>query len=689
MNVMFYKKTLKVLSTVSLAGMLLLPATNFAYGEESKNLIEGIGINAGLTFEANGDMDGDGLTNQEENELGTSVAREDTDGDGYGDATEREEQGTDPTRIDTDGDGLHDDIEIEIFETNPTIRDENGNGVVDGDEKRTYEIPANELGVTGTVTGPGNMPKQFVVIENHNLLVNQIGGLKSFDINEFGSKLSFDITVPLLDKAVDQQPILFKYKDNEVQFIEVKKQKYDKTTNSIQATTDGGTHVVLSKEDYKDVVKENKKLKKLNKKILKELKKQDKSIRFLNFPNYEIKASQIQDIDKEVGDGKIRTIEDAFQVENGDKSAIYQIDSVYQEESTNQIFATGVAMTAESGMAPIIFIHGMNSSPAGAFEINMKWENDYGHADANESIDSTESYTGNTYSWAENQPYSNVDVHFIDSYQNNDDNIIELPERLIEYNGYTPNVDLFAYQYGANNHVGIAGDDLGSFISGLRTYVSSIPSYQDFNIIAHSKGGLVSRHFIETATDGTHDITRLITFGTPHMGVNNSALGDLDRGNSRLWDPNIADDDSETLQGEDAYDANHRGHPYTKYFAFAGVKDDLEDVPDAEENQYYIVPNNNDVQTVDANSYENWYANRYNITDSCNGISNICGFGDGFVSIDSALGSDLDPDSPQQISHVDMTKKWLWIGVDGGHSEFKRLYASYTRVEAILKGLHD
>jgi hypothetical protein len=589
--------------------------------------------------------------------------------------------------MDTDGDGLHDDIEIELFRTDPTIRDENRNGIDDGDERRTYEIPANDLGVTGTVTGPGNISKQFVLIKNHNLLVNQIESIKSFKINEFGSNLSFDISVPLPD-AVGQHPILLKYIDNEARFMEVNQQKYDKKTNTIQATTDGGIFVVVSEEDYKKVTKENKKLKKLDKIILKGLKTLDKPISFLNLPNFEIKSSMIEDIEKKI-DGEIHTIENAFRVETGNKSTIYQIDSIYQDQQTNQIFATGVSITAESGMSPVIFIHGLNSSPAGAFEINMKWENDFDHADANENIDSTESYTGNTYSWAENQPYSNVDVHFIDSYQNGDDDIIELPERLIENNGYTPNVDLFAFQYGANNHVGIAGDDLGSFIAGLRQHVSSISSYQTFDIIAHSKGGLVSRHFIETSTDGTHDITRLITFGTPHMGVNNSAADDLDRWKSRLWDPFVGDTECETLQGEDQYNNYHYGHPYTKYFAFAGVEDDLEDIPDANENQYYIISNNNDVQTIDANSYENWYINTYNITDSCDGIGNICGFGDGWVSLDSALGSDLDPDSPQQISHVDMTKKWLWIGVDGGHSEFKRLFASYTRVEEILKGLHD
>jgi hypothetical protein len=86
MNVKIHKKTLRIICTLSLVGLLLLPM-DFAYGEESNNVIEGTGINAGLTFEANGDMDDDGLTNQVENEQGTSVISRDTDGDGYGDVT--------------------------------------------------------------------------------------------------------------------------------------------------------------------------------------------------------------------------------------------------------------------------------------------------------------------------------------------------------------------------------------------------------------------------------------------------------------------------------------------------------------------------------------------------------------------------------------------------------------------------
>ncbi len=56
----------------------------------------------------NRDNDGDGLTNAEEDELGTDPDLADTDGDGLDDFTEVNETGTDPTVADTDGDGYDD-----------------------------------------------------------------------------------------------------------------------------------------------------------------------------------------------------------------------------------------------------------------------------------------------------------------------------------------------------------------------------------------------------------------------------------------------------------------------------------------------------------------------------------------------------------------------------------------------------
>ncbi len=59
-----------------------------------------------------GDPDEDGLTNAEEEELGTDPDDPDTDGDGLLDG-EEVDGGTDPTEADTDGDGYDDGEEIE------------------------------------------------------------------------------------------------------------------------------------------------------------------------------------------------------------------------------------------------------------------------------------------------------------------------------------------------------------------------------------------------------------------------------------------------------------------------------------------------------------------------------------------------------------------------------------------------
>lgn len=74
-------------------------------------------------FDVN-DRDGDGLSNEEEEALGTDPDNADTDGDGLSDSLENE-IGTDPTNSDTDGDGVPDGAEVDIG-TNPTNPDDMG-----------------------------------------------------------------------------------------------------------------------------------------------------------------------------------------------------------------------------------------------------------------------------------------------------------------------------------------------------------------------------------------------------------------------------------------------------------------------------------------------------------------------------------------------------------------------------------
>lgn len=80
------------------------------------------------------DTDGDGLTDEEEEKLGTDKFKADTDGDGLTDGEEVKTYKTDPLNPDTDFDGLTDGEEVKKYKTNPLERDTDKGGVSDGHE---------------------------------------------------------------------------------------------------------------------------------------------------------------------------------------------------------------------------------------------------------------------------------------------------------------------------------------------------------------------------------------------------------------------------------------------------------------------------------------------------------------------------------------------------------------------------
>lgn len=487
--------------------------------------------------------------------------------------------------------------------------------------------------------------------------------MKSFHVNAIESDdLSFELVVPLDVDGNNSIPVLLEYIDGEGRFEKVKDQGYDKKTNSIEATVEGGYYIVQSSKDFNSSLKKDKSLKELNKSAaIKDLKQEGKKIKFLDLPNFELSASELKDITMK-NDDEIVTIKDAIVVKSGEKEATYKVKSLFKDLVSGETYATIEASSSETDNVPVVFIHGLSSSPSGAWGIDMYWDNVL-MAKSEESIGLGESYTGNTYLSEEYEPYTNVDVHFIEGISNDGEMADDLRDA-----GYVVNKELFTFQYYANGHVGDAGEAIDDFINGIRNNVFG--DTRDVNIIAHSKGGLVSRYAIE-ANSQSSNIDRLITFGTPHFGVNNSSLGDLDRYNSVLWQGNDSDPYCEPLNGE--------SHINTNYYLFAGMNQNLYYIDNSAEDQYHEVPLRNDVSITDANSYHTWLAANYKADPSLD-------YGDGYVSLDSGLGSDLDPQSPQEFSNVDVTKKWLWIGVDGGHSDFKKLPRSTQLVQDILDG---
>lgn len=112
----------------------------------------------GLSQPATGDPDEDGLTNLEEQTLGTDPSKADTDGDTLTDGAEVRTHRSDPNKKDTDSDGLSDGDEVNRYQTNPTLADSDGDGTSDSREISLGSNPADAtskplLTTIGVVTG--------------------------------------------------------------------------------------------------------------------------------------------------------------------------------------------------------------------------------------------------------------------------------------------------------------------------------------------------------------------------------------------------------------------------------------------------------------------------------------------------------------------------------------------------------
>lgn len=89
------------------------------------------------------DTDGDGLTNNEEAQIGTDLLNPDTDGDGLKDGEEVKTYRTNPLVPDTDSDGLSDGEEVLQRRTDPLNPDTDADLLMDGDEIKRNTDPLN------------------------------------------------------------------------------------------------------------------------------------------------------------------------------------------------------------------------------------------------------------------------------------------------------------------------------------------------------------------------------------------------------------------------------------------------------------------------------------------------------------------------------------------------------------------
>ncbi len=118
---------------------------------------------AAATAAIEGDSDGDGLSNGQENRLGTDPFNPDTDGDRLQDGEEVFGTGSgypsDPLLPDTDFDTLGDYDEVRLYRTDPRSPDTDGGTVRDGDEVRRGTNPLDPRDdVPATATNTSTAP---------------------------------------------------------------------------------------------------------------------------------------------------------------------------------------------------------------------------------------------------------------------------------------------------------------------------------------------------------------------------------------------------------------------------------------------------------------------------------------------------------------------------------------------------
>ncbi len=91
------------------------------------------------------DIDGDGLSNDEEEKLGTNPYDVDTDGDLLTDWHESTNLHSDPRMMDTDGDGLTDYEEAIKYHTRADTVDTDGDGIWDAEEIQRFNTDAHRI----------------------------------------------------------------------------------------------------------------------------------------------------------------------------------------------------------------------------------------------------------------------------------------------------------------------------------------------------------------------------------------------------------------------------------------------------------------------------------------------------------------------------------------------------------------
>ena len=192
-------------------------------------------------YDPDGDEDGDGLTNAEEEALGTNMYEPDSDYDGIIDSDEVNILYTNPLIADTDGDGINDGDEVALG-LDPLKEDSKGDGTKDSERELTYTIKNDEIGVSLEILGKGNIASSNVdVIESNNFASTQGIIDKIYNFNTSGELESARVEIKydmneLEKNGLNENNLTLYYLNKNTKEIEKIQTVVDKENKLVKAT---------------------------------------------------------------------------------------------------------------------------------------------------------------------------------------------------------------------------------------------------------------------------------------------------------------------------------------------------------------------------------------------------------------------------------------------------------------------
>ncbi|MBS1536114.1 MAG: OmpA family protein [Bacteroidetes bacterium] len=149
------------------------------------------GLKLSYYFFGSSDTDGDGISDLDEEKLGTNPFSADTDGDGVSDFDEIYLYKTDPFSIDSDNDGISDSKELFEYRTNPLLSDTDSDGLSDSDELFVYKTNPRVIDSDGDTISDAD------------------------EIKNGTNPLNIDTDSDTLPDNLDKCPVTFGFRENE------------------------------------------------------------------------------------------------------------------------------------------------------------------------------------------------------------------------------------------------------------------------------------------------------------------------------------------------------------------------------------------------------------------------------------------------------------------------------------------